>query len=122
MIEPEPENYCKHCEVQFDNAFDYIDHMLEDDEQFDPYLVLPNGIKLMIGSLLRFIFEHADKVDEIRQISQSTYVTLFAAETDEFSLQEMIEDVIVDNEMLFFDDALRKLLEEDRPNDNKDGA
>ena len=116
------EHYCEECNQSFDNAFDYIDHGLEDDEKFDPYLVLPNGVRLMIGSLLRFIFEHADKVDEIRQISQSTYVTLFAAETDKFSLQEMIEDVIVDNEMLFFDDALRKLLEEEKPNDNKDGA
>ena len=116
------DNYCDGCGESFDNAFEYVDHFIEDeDEEFDPYIALPNGVKLMIGSLLRFMYERADKPEEIRQISQSTYVTLFAAETEFPGLEEMIEDVVVENEMLRFDDSLRYLLEEG-PDDNESRA
>ncbi len=116
------ENYCDACGEHFDNAFDYVDHFVEkDDEEFDPYILLPNGVKLMIGSLLRFMYERAYKPEEIRQITQSTYVTLFAAETGFPGLEEMIEDVVVENEMLRFDDSLKHLLEEG-PDDNESRA
>ena len=116
-------NYCDGCGEHFDNAFEYVDHFVEeDDEEFNPYIALPNGVKLMIGSLLRFIYEMAYKPDEIRQIVQSTYVTLFAAETEFPGLEEMIEDVVVQNEMLRFDDSLRHLLNEKGPDDNESRA
>ena len=115
-------DYCDGCGESFDNAFEYVDHFIEkEDEEFNPSIVLPNGVKLMVGSLLRFIYEHADKPNEIRQITQSTYVTLFAAEADFPGLDEMIEDVVVENEMLKFDDALRHLLEKGT-DDNESGA
>ena len=114
--------YCDDCGESFDNAFEYVDHFLEADEEFDPAIVLPNGFRLMVGSLLRFIFERADAPDEIRQITQSTYVTLFAADTEFPGLEEMIEDVVVENEMLRFDDALRHLLEEKGNDDNESRA
>ncbi len=41
-----PHNYCNECDVQFEDSFQLIDHVLEDDDEFDPYLVLPNGVKL----------------------------------------------------------------------------
>jgi len=116
-------NYCDSCGESFDNAFDYVDHFVEeDDEEFDPSIVLPNGVKLMVGSLLRFLYERADKPEEIRQISQSTYVTLFAAEAGFPGLEEMIEDVVVQNEMLRFDDSLNNLLNEKGPDDNESRA
>ena len=119
----ELENYCDTCGEHFDNAFDYVDHFLEDEklDEFDPVLTLPNGVRLMVGSLLRFLFEHADEPDQVRQIVQSTYVTLFAAEVGSPAFEEMIEDLIVSNEMMEFDDSLKQLLEE-RPNDNEGGA
>jgi hypothetical protein len=120
----EIEHYCDGCGEHFDNSFEYVDHFIEeaDEGEFDPVLVLPNGVRLMIGSLLRFIFEHADNPDEIRQITQSTYVTLFAAEVGSEYFDDMVEDLIVSNEMLEFDDSLKQLLEGKKPNDDESGA
>ena len=116
--------YCDDCGESFDNAFEYVDHFIEeaDEDEFDPAIILPNGVKLMVGSLLRFLFERADKPDEIRQITQSTYVTLFAAESGSDALEEIIEDVVVENEMLRFDDSLNLLLNEKGPDDNESRA
>lgn len=116
------ELYCDGCGIHFDNAFEMVDHHLEDDDEFDPCIVLPNGIKLMVGSLLRFLFEHAEYPEQIRQITQSTYVTLYAAESDSEMLDELIEEVVVGSEMLKFDSSLKKLLEENKPNETDEGG
>jgi hypothetical protein len=105
---------CDSCGENFDNAFDLIDHVVEDDDEFDPALILPNGIKLMIGSMLRFMYEYADDREQIRQLAQSTYVTLFAAERGMDVVDDLIEDMVVDSEMMKFDATLRALLEEHR--------
>jgi hypothetical protein len=120
----EVDNYCDACGEHFDNSFEYVDHFFEENkmDEFDPVLVLPNGVRLMVGSLLRFLFDQADNPEEIRQITQSTYVTLFAAETTSPAFEELIEDVVVQNEMLRFDDSLKQLLEEKNPDDNESGA
>ena len=39
---------CPEWGEQFDNVFQATDHLLEDDEEFDPSLILPNGSRLMI--------------------------------------------------------------------------
>ena len=65
----------------------------------------------MIGSLLRFIYHYSDTPEQIRQIVQSTYVTLYAAENSLDTLEGMIQDVVVDSEMLRFDETLQALLE-----------
>lgn len=122
-MDEEIDHYCDGCGEAFDNAFDFVDHFIEEDEEeFDPAIVLPNGVRLMVGSLLRFLYERADKPEEIRQITQSTYVTLFAAETGSDELDEMLEDVVVENEMLKFEDALQRLLDEKGQDDNESGA
>ena len=123
-MDEEVGHYCDGCGESFDNAFEYVDHFLDesDEDEFDPAIILPNGIKLMVGSLLRFIYERADRPEEIRQITQSTYVTLFAAESGSEALEEIIEDVVVDNEMLRFDDSLKRLLNEKGPDDNESRA
>ena len=76
----------------------------------------------MIGSLLRFFYENADKPEQIRTISQSTYVTLFASENGYDPIEELVEEMIVRSALYDFDSSLKKLLEEEKPNDNEDGA
>ena len=111
-IEP-PHNYCNDCEIEFEDSFQLIDHTLEDDEEFDPYFILPNGYKLMLGSLLRFLFSHAEDPRQIRHITQSTYVTLFAAENGYDLVDELVEDMIVNSAFQNFDSSLQQLLSEE---------
>jgi len=114
-------NHCHECGEDFDDSFQLIDHTLEDDEEFDPYLVLPNGYKLMLGSLLRFLFSHADRPEQIRHITQSTYVTLFASENGYDLVDELIEDMVVKSALQRFDEELNILLSENK-DDEQDGA
>ena len=115
--------YCDVCGEHFDNAFEMVDHHLEDGDEFDPAIVLPNGVRLLVGSLLRFIYEHAEQPEQIRQITQSTYVTLYAAESNSEVLDEIIEEVVVGSEMLKFDSSLKTLLDESKPDEtDKSGA
>jgi len=113
-------NHCHECGQDFDNSFELIDHTLEDDEEFDPYLVLPNGYKLMLGSLLRFLFSHAEDPEQIRHITQSTYVTLFASENGYDLVDELVEDMVVKSSLQRFDEELSKLLSE--TNDDEQGG
>jgi hypothetical protein len=101
---------CPECGEQFDNVFDATDHLLEDDEEFDPALVLPNGYRLLVGSLLRCMYRYANEPEQIKTITQSTYMTLFSAETDPSTVVEVIEDMIVDSSMVGIDDELKRLL------------
>ena len=112
-FDEEPHNYCNECDTQFDDSFQLIDHLLEDDEEFDPYYFLPNAFKLHLGSLLRFMYIHADEPEQIRMISQSTYVTLFAAENGYDLVDELVEDMIVKSAVQNIDEEIRKLLSKD---------
>lgn len=121
MEEGTPHNYCHDCHLQFDDSFKLIDHYLEEDEDFDPYYILPNGFKLLLGSLLRFMFNHAEEPNQIKLITQSTYVTLFASENGYDLVDELVEDMVVKSALQDFDQSLAKLLEEGT-NDNEGGA
>jgi hypothetical protein len=109
----EPHNYCNECDTYFDDSFQLIDHVLEDEEEFDPYYLLPNEFKLHLGSLLRFMYIHAEEPEQIRMISQSTYVTLFAAEMGYDLVDELVEDMIVKSALQNLDEDIRKLLSKD---------
>ena len=113
------EYWCEECNGIFQNGFDFIDHYADEEgeEEFDPYLILPNGVKLQVGSLLRFIYEHADEPEHIRQVSESSYVTLFAAERNLDNVEDMIKEMVVNSEMLRFDESLKTLLEETDPDE-----
>lgn len=102
---------CPECGQLFDNAFEAVEHMLEDGEEFNPYLILPNGYKLMIGAMLRVLFINSDDEDTIKEIVESTYMTLFTAETNPEMLEEVITDLVVDSAMEELDDSLRRILE-----------
>lgn len=112
-----PHNYCNDCNKYFDDSFQLIDHVLEDDEEFDPYLILPNGFKLLLGSLLRYVFAHADEPDKIKVVTQSTFITLFAAENGYNPLDELIEDMVIKLELQNFDEDFKKFMEKE----DKDG-
>ena len=119
MIDKESGYYCEDCGGIFLNGFDYIDHYVEEDgdDEFDPYLVLPNSVKLQVGSLLRFLYDHSDQPEQIRQIAESTYVTLYAAERNIEEVEDMIKEMVISSEMLRFDSSLKTLLEEVDPDE-----
>jgi len=102
---------CPQCGERFENVFEATDHLLEDDEEFDPALVLPNGARLMIGSLLRCLFKYADKPEQVRSITQSTYMTLFTAETQPEAIKDIVDEMIIESQMMEIDDELKQLLE-----------
>jgi hypothetical protein len=102
---------CPECGEQFDNVFDATDHLLEEDEEFDPALILPNGYRLMIGSLLRCFYRYADEPEKIKNVAQDTYMTLFTVEMEPSTVVEVIEDMIVGSSMAEIDDELKQLLE-----------
>lgn len=103
---------CPECGEPFENIFDATDHLLEDEEEFDPILILPNGYKLMIGSLLRVLYEYADDPIRIKNITQDTYATLYAAETEPKHMQRFIEDLIINEQMHDIDEELEELLDD----------
>lgn len=103
---------CPECGEEFENIFEATDHLLEEDEEFDPSLILPNGYRLMIGSLLRCLYRYSNDQAMIEDVVQSTYATLFAAETKPEVLGSVIEDMIVDSSMNELDNELKRLLED----------
>lgn len=109
--------YCNECNQEFPDSFQLIDHFLEEDEEFDPYLILPNGIKLLMGSFLRYIFDNVEDTDKIKLLVQSTYVTLFAAENGFDQLNGLIEDMVIDLELQDFDKNLQAFLEKETDDD-----
>jgi len=115
-----PHNYCNECNETFDDSFQLIDHTLYEDEEFDPYYLLPNGFKLLLGSLLRFMYNNADEPEQIKLITQSTYVTLFASENGYDLVDELVEDMIVRSALQHFDEDLEALLKKDIA-DEEDG-
>jgi hypothetical protein len=116
-----PHNHCNDCNITFPDSFALIDHMMEEGEEFDPYYLLPSGFKLMLGSMLRFLFDNADDADQIKLITQSTYVTLFASENGYDLVDELVEDMIVKSALQDFDRDLQNLLAEE-PDDKEGGA
>lgn len=114
---------CPICGTHFDNVFEATDHLIEDEEgdEFDPKLILPNGYTLMVGSLLRCLFKYADNPDEIKAITQSTYATLYAAETNPGDMKKIIEDMVIREQMSEFDKELQRLLDDEKPTNDKGG-
>lgn len=111
MIEKEF-NKCPECGEMFDNVFDAIDHTMEEGDEFDPALILGNGYRLMIGSLLRAIYDGADNKDYIKELSQDTFVTLYMAEFSPLEMKGIVHDIIVENSMVGLDEELKQLLKD----------
>lgn len=106
---------CSICGEYFDNIFDAVDHMIEDDEEeFNPVISLPSGYQLLFGSLLRQLYDKADDPEEVRSIVELTYGTLYAAESNIPMMKKLVEDAIIHEHMFEIDSELKKLLEEDK--------
>jgi hypothetical protein len=100
---------CPDCGLKFRDMFEAVEHFLEDDEDFDPMLILPGGYRLMVGSLLKSLYDNRDNANFISEIVQSTYATLFMAEVQPELISDSIEDIIVESEMVDFDVQLKNL-------------
>ena len=110
---------CSVCGQRFRNIFEATDHLTEEsgEEVFDPALILPNGYKLLVGSLLRLLYDQARSPKQVRDIVQNTYGTLFAAESNPSAMRAFVEEAIVSQHMYNMDEELQQLLEEnDEPN------
>lgn len=103
--------YCNNCNKEFEDSFQLVDHLTDEDEVFDPYLILGNGHRLMLGSLLRFLFSKADQPEQVKLITQQTYITLFAFENGYEETEELIQDMVIKSNMQDFDDSLKSLLD-----------
>ena len=119
----EPIPPCKECGQHFNDIFEATDHLVEagGEPEFDPKLILPGGYTLMVGSLLRCLYDYADDSDMIKSITQSTYATLYAAEANPGVVKTIIEDMVVREQMSDFEKSLAELLENES-DDNEDGA
>jgi len=105
---------CEVCGTHFDNIFEMVDHLLEEnEEEFDPALLLPNGYKLLVGTLLRLVYERSSKPSQVREIVSSAYMNLYLAETDQQAMRESVENIIVEKFVLDLDRGLRELLEDE---------
>ena len=106
---------CEICGTEFNNIFEMVDHLVEDngEPEFDPALVLPNGYKLLVGTLLRLVYDRSNKPSQVREIVSGAFTTLYLAETDQKAMRASVEDVIVSSHMSNIDKELKKLLEED---------
>lgn len=114
---------CPECGTRFENIFEATDHLLddEDSQEFDPKLTLENGYSLMLGSLLRCLYSHADDARQIKSITQSVYATLYASEVDPGYMKEIIEDMVIHEHMHDFDEQLNELLNNEKPtNESRD--
>ena len=113
MIEIPP---CGICGQHFDNIFEATDHLIEDngEEEFNPEIILPNGYRLLVGSMLRQLFDNAENPEKVRNITQLTDGTLYAAESDIGLMKRLVEDAIIHEHMSLIDEELEELLEEDK--------
>lgn len=88
--------------------------MDDENDAFDPILKLPNGYSLLLGSLLEEIYRSADSPDRVKDITEMTYATLYAAQNDLVQMKELVEEAIVKQHMVEIDEELKELLEEDK--------
>lgn len=101
---------CPECGQKFNNAFEAVEHMIEDDDEFNPSLILPGGYSLMVGSMLKSLYDNRNDPEFISEVTQSAYITLFTAEVNPDIIGETVEDIIVDDAMEGIDNELKKLL------------
>jgi hypothetical protein len=103
---------CEVCGEHFKDIFELVDHLLEEGEpDFDPALLLPNGYKLLVGTLLRLIHEQSNKPSQVRRITESAFMNLYLAETDQQKMRKNVEDILVEKFMSDLDRELKELLE-----------
>ena len=104
---------CEVCGTHFNNVFEMVDHLQEEGEPpFDPSLLLPNGYKLLVGTLLRLIHEQSNKPSQLRRITENAFTNLYLAETNQQEMRSNIEDAMVNQFVSELDRELASLLED----------
>jgi hypothetical protein len=104
---------CGVCGTEFDNIFEAVSHLTEDDDEiFEPIFQLPSGYALMLGSLLEELYHNADKPDIIRSVTEITYATLYAAQSDVIKMKDLVQEAIINQHMSTIDEEIEELLEE----------
>ena len=88
--------------------------MDDEDDVFDPILKLPNGYSLLLGSLLEKLYRNAEDIALVKDITEMTYATLYAAQTDVTQMKGLVEDAIIKQHMVDIDEELKELLEGDK--------
>lgn len=88
--------------------------MDDEEDTFDPILKLPNGYSLLLGSLLEELYRNADDAGYIKDVTEMTYATLYAAQNDVVQMKELVQEAIVKQHMVDIDEELKELLEEDK--------
>jgi hypothetical protein len=63
--------------------------------------------------MLEELYRHADEADYIKDVTEMTYATLYAAQNDVVLMKELVEEAIVKQHMVSIDDELKELLEEE---------
>jgi len=56
---------CPECGEILDDAFDVVEHMRDDGEEFNPSMIMPGGFRLLLGSLLRGLYDNKDDAEYI---------------------------------------------------------
>ena len=115
---------CQVCGTHFDNIFEAADHLTDEDNepQFDPTFVLKSGYSLRIGTMLRLFYERANDPDQVKELAENTYGTLFAADINPSLMRQYVEDSIVAEHMYGVDAELKQLLDKKPNDDNESGA
>ena len=112
---------CTVCGTKFNNIFEAVNHLVEDsgEKPFDPKVTLPSGYSLLIGSLLHELFDNSENAEEIRRITEITYATLYAAQTDPAEMKRLVEEAIVHTHMSNVDAELLQLLQQEEIEDDE---
>jgi hypothetical protein len=100
---------CPECGEKFDNIFTAVEHMLDDDEEFNPAFILPGGIRLMLGTLMWNIYQRRNEPDVVSELAQDCYATLAMGEFMPEAIPNVLNDLLVEDAMENFDDELKQL-------------
>lgn len=112
------DNYkrCPECGERFTNVFDAIRHLADanEEEMFDPALILPGGYRLMVGTMLEdiYLLASSGETDKLKKLAESAFLTLYTAENQVDLIAEAFNNMEVQREMRNFDRKLEKFLDD----------
>ena len=100
---------CPECGERFANIFEACDHLVTQGNEFDPYLVLPGGYRLFLGSLMKHLFDCADDPEQVEAITQDVYATMFVANANSNIIPSVLMEEMVKSVMSNIDVEYKEL-------------
>jgi len=82
---------CRTCGTRFENVFEEADHLVNDDETFDPMYVLTGSVRIGLGTLMRRFYNEADDPEQVQRTAQEVYSLLLTAEFDANNVRPIID-------------------------------